>query len=101
MSGKQAETLAGTLLGEQETVTLEFLVGMCRVEKQWVVELVEYGALEPLDPAHSQWEFPAIVIKRVRMAARLRRDLELGPAGVALALDLLDQIDELRAKLGE
>lgn len=101
MIDKQAEALTGTLLGEEETVTLEFLAETCRVEKQWVVELIEYGALEPLDPERPQWEFPAVVIKRVRRAARLRRDLELGPAGVALVLDLLDQIEELRARLGE
>jgi len=35
----------------------------------------------------------------VRTAARLRRDLELDAAGIALALELLDEIDLLRARL--
>lgn len=99
MSTRQDEALTGIVLGDQETLTLETLAGLCTVEVDWVVELVEYGALEPLDPARRQWEFPAVVIKRVRTAARLRNDLELGPAGIALALDLLDQIESLRARL--
>ncbi|MFJ1256021.1 chaperone modulator CbpM [Cupriavidus sp. CuC1] len=32
-------------------------------------------------------------------AQRLTRDLELGAVGVALVLDLLDEIDSLRARL--
>lgn len=96
---ERREALIGVVLGEQETLTLETLAGLCTVEPDWVVELVEYGILEPLDPARRQWEFPAIVLKRVRTAARLRHDLELEPAGIALALDLLDQIDSLRARL--
>lgn len=99
MGSRQDETLTGVVLGEQETLTLESLAGLCTVETEWVVELVEYGALEPLDPTRGQWEFSALVLKRVRTAARLRHDLELGPAGIALALELLDQIDTLSARL--
>ena len=32
-------------------------------------------------------------------AARLRRDLELDPAGLALALELLDEIDALQQRV--
>ncbi|MGA7964348.1 MAG: chaperone modulator CbpM [Gammaproteobacteria bacterium] len=99
MSERQSEALTGIVLGEQETLTLESLAGLCTVETDWVVELVEYGALEPLDPTQPQWEFSAVVLRRVRIAARLRYDLELGPAGIALALDLLDEIEALRARL--
>jgi len=99
MSERQSESVSGIVLGERETLTLESLAGLCTVETDWVVELVEYGALEPLDPTRRQWEFSAVVLKRVRTAARLRRDLELGSAGIALALDLLDEIEALRARL--
>lgn len=99
MSERQEKTVTGIVLGEQETLTLEVLAGLCAVEARWVVELVEYGVLEPLDPTRREWEFSAVVLKRVRTAARLRYDLELGPAGIALTLDLLDQIEALRARL--
>ncbi|MGH8129060.1 MAG: chaperone modulator CbpM [Gammaproteobacteria bacterium] len=99
MSERNDQIVTGVVLGERETITLKTLAGLCAVETRWVVELVEQGALEPLDPAQSQWEFSAVVLKRVRTAAHLRHDLELNPAGIALALDLLDQIETLRAQL--
>lgn len=96
---KRGEALTGIVLGEHETLTLEALAGLCTVEPDWVLELVEYGVLEPLDPIGRQWEFSAVVLKRVKTAARLRHDLELGTAGIAVALDLLDEIEALRARL--
>ncbi len=39
------------------------------------------------------------LVSVLRRAQRLTRDLELGAVGVALVLDLLDEIDSLRARL--
>jgi len=38
-------------------------------------------------------------LQRARTALRLTHDLELNAPGAALVLDLLDQIDTLRARL--
>ena len=99
MSDGSRETIAGVVLGEQETVTLDELAGLCTVERRWVIALVEEGALEPLSPARDELSFPATALGRVRTAARLQRDLDLDVAGIALALDLLDEIELLRARL--
>jgi chaperone modulatory protein CbpM len=99
MSSGSKGVIAGVVLSEQETVTLDELAGLCTVERRWVVELVQQGALEPLGPAHDEWRFSATALGRVRTAARLHRDLDLDAAGIALALDLLDEIEVLRARL--
>ena len=99
MSQRHDDALTGIVIEEQKTIALDELAGMCTVETRWLVELVEQGALEPLDRTQSRWEFSAAVLKRVQTAAHLRRDLELNTAGIALALDLLDQIETLRARL--
>ncbi len=99
MNEKRSRVVAGVVLGEQETVTLEELAGLCTVERSWVVELVEQGVLEPITAGRDEWFFPAAMLGRVQTAARLRRDLELNAAGVALALDLLDEVESLRARL--
>jgi chaperone modulatory protein CbpM len=39
------------------------------------------------------------VLPRARTAVRLQRDLELSAAGTAVVLDLLAEIDSLRARL--
>jgi chaperone modulatory protein CbpM len=63
--------------------------------RAWVAE----GAFEPYGEAIQTWRFSGASLRRATRAQRLTRDLELNAAGVALALDLLDEIDSLRARL--
>lgn len=79
-------------------VSLEDLCRSCNVEVGWIVALVEHGAIEPQDH-DTQWQFSGHAVVRVAKAKRLERDLSLNPPGIALVLDLLDQIDELRSRL--
>jgi chaperone modulatory protein CbpM len=52
--------------------------------------------IEPVGQTRSGWQFTTLSIVRVAKAKRLERDLGLNLPGVALALDLLDQLDEMR-----
>lgn len=61
----------------------------------WVLE----GVIEPIGERPQDWRFPPPALRRARLAARLTQDLDLNPPGAALALDLLDQIAELKARL--
>ncbi len=47
----------------------------------------------------SQWRFPGVSVRRVRTVVRLQRDLGVNVAGAALAIELLDEINALRARL--
>ena len=47
----------------------------------------------------SDWKFTSLTIVRVAKARRLERDLDLNLPGLAVVLDLLDQIDDLRVQL--
>jgi chaperone modulatory protein CbpM len=47
----------------------------------------------------AQWRFSGSSLRRARLALRLSQDLEVNAPGVALALDLMDEIEELRARL--
>jgi len=55
--------------------------------------------LEPNGEQPREWRFTGPALRRARLALRLTRDLELNPPGVALALDLLDEIEALKARL--
>ncbi len=86
---------------EEEDLQLT-LVELCRVcrapEEQvrvWVVE----GVLTPIGAAPHEWRFTGASLRRARLAASLTRDLELNAPGVALALDLMDQIEALKSQL--
>ena len=72
----------------------------CAVQTEFVIELIEEGALAPLGgSAPSNWRFSAVQTRHVTVAARLQRDLGVNPAGAALALQLLDELETLRAQL--
>ncbi len=79
--------------------TLDELCRACNVEATWVIEMVEHGVLEPTGPSHAEWQFTSLSVVRVARARRLERDLSLNPPGVALALELLDEIEALRLRL--
>lgn len=61
----------------------------------WVVE----GVLTPHGAGPEQWRFAASALRRARLARSLAQDLEVNAPGVALALDLLDEIESLKASL--
>jgi len=79
--------------------TLSQLCHACGVESEQVVELVEEGVLEPIGTNRSRWRFSGISLERARTALRLQRDLGVNVAGAALALDLIEELDRLRAEL--
>ena len=96
--------LDGILLDEHAELTLNDLCRACSSSAEWIIELVEEGALEPIGVKsvsyqQTQWRFPANSLQRARRAMRLQRDLGINLAGVALALDLLDEIDALESRL--
>ena len=47
----------------------------------------------------SPWRFTGPAIRRLHRALNIQRDLNVNPASVALALELLDEIDQLRYRL--
>ncbi len=99
-SSQTTEILAATPLSG-ETLSLIELCRRLQVDADWVTELVHHGAIDPTDGAVGTWEFEAITVVRVARAKRLRQDLELTPAGVAVVLELLDQISDLRIQLAQ
>jgi chaperone modulatory protein CbpM len=95
----QKKTLSGIIIDEHTELTLNELSRACSSSAEWIIELVEQGTLEPISYQQTQWRFSGSSLQRARTAMRLQRDLGINLAGVALAIDLLDEIDELRARL--
>ena len=96
--------LNGILLDEQTELSLNELCCACSSSEEWIIELVEEGALEPVNLQttgyqQTQWRFSASSLQRARTAMRLQRDLSINLSGVALALDLLEEIETLEARL--
>jgi len=88
----------GELLHEELTYSLVELAHRSGVETHLIVEMVSHAILEPRGTDAVNWRFPAPTLARVRRAVRLRRDLELNWPGVCLAIELLDELAELRRR---
>ena len=91
--------LSGMLLDEQTELSLNELCRACSSSAEWVIALVEEGALEPIGYEQTRWRFTGTSLQRAHTAMRLQRDLGLNLAGIALALDLLDEMEAMRARL--
>lgn len=92
-------TVKGVILDEQPEMTLDELCLACRVEQTTVVELIEEGVVEPQNRGRTPWSFSRTALPYLIKALRLQRDFELNPAGVAFALDLLEEIEVLQNRL--
>ncbi len=94
----------------ERTMTVELLddgveltlVELCRASgtaeaqvRVWVVE----GVLSPRGASPEQWRFGAAALRRARLARTLAGELDVNAPGIALALDLLDEIEALKASL--
>ncbi len=64
----------------------------------FVIEIVEHGILEPRGRKPDDWLFDVQALAVARRALKLQRDLELEWGGVAIALDLLGEVESLRAE---
>lgn len=93
------ETVRGHLLDDNIELSIADLCSACSKDTAWVSALVEEGALEPVDVSEQHWRFTAVSLQRAHRAMRLERDLGVNLAGVALALELLEELELLRARL--
>ena len=93
------DILDGILLDEQTVLSLSDLCRACSSSAEWIIELVDEGVLEPIVYQQTQWRFTGLCLYKARTAKRLQHDLGLNLAGIALVLDLLDEIDRLKVRL--
>jgi chaperone modulatory protein CbpM len=99
MAGESRSKATPILLDERVRFTLVELCDICRVTADTVIEVVEEGILEPEGPDFRHWRFRAADLRRLQTALRLQRDLRVNLAGAALALQLLEEVEALRARL--
>ncbi|PPD49177.1 MAG: MerR family transcriptional regulator [Methylobacter sp.] len=88
----------GTII-EDDTLTLEQLCNACGAPTDWVISLVDESIIEPDGEEVHSWRFSGDSLVRVRSALSLERDLGVNLPGIALALDLMEELERLRAQI--
>jgi len=91
--------LTGEIFEEYTVLSVDELSRLCAVDRAYIVELVEEGVLSVATVEAEQWRFAGNALRRARTALRLQRDLEINLPGVALALELMEQIEAMRREL--
>jgi len=74
---------------------------LCReadITQDYVIEIVEHGIVEPKGRTPDDWLFDDQAPLLARRAAKLHQELELEWEGVALALELLQEVQQLRTE---
>ena len=99
MNSKKTKLLRGDLLDEDVEMTLAQLCQACELSEAQIIELVEQGVIDPLGQEPAEWRFVSVSLRRIRITRNLQRDLGVNAPGAALALELLEEIEELRARL--
>ena len=99
MTASEEPALPGAIFEESALLTVKDLSRMCAVDERHIVEYVEEGVLHVLEIDTTEWHFTGSALRRARLALRLERDLELNLAGVALALELMEELEHLRREL--
>lgn len=87
------------VLDDSMTLGVHEICTLCRVGVELVNEMVNEGVLVPEGTSPETWRFSAMAIRRIQITLRLQRDLRVNLPGAALALDLLDELEELRGRL--
>ena len=93
------DALTGEIFEEYAVLSVDELSRLCAVEPAYIVELVHEGVLSVTTVEAEQWRFAGTALRRARTALRLQRDLEINLPGVALALELMEELDALRREL--
>jgi chaperone modulatory protein CbpM len=99
MCNTNTQIMLGSAVAEEIQLSLSELCQACHVSEEHIIAWVDEGALEAIGNAPPEWRFTGPALRRGKLAVWLALDLEINLPGVALALDLLEEIATLQAQL--
>ena len=86
------------VVDEQRTFDLTHFAQICGQSPEWILQLIEFDILSaPAQP--QQYHFQGKDVIRARRAYRLQRDFDASLSAVAVMLDLIDEVHQLRRKI--
>jgi chaperone modulatory protein CbpM len=83
--------LTGVLIDEETVFTIEEICQRFDIDRELIHAMIEYGLI--------QADLDLYAIQRIQSALRLQRDLEINLPGIALAFELMDELEQLKTEL--
>jgi chaperone modulatory protein CbpM len=99
MTQTQITWIEGSVVEDEIHMSIVEISQAIRAPEELIMSWVSEGVLSPAGSSPQDWRFSGDSLQRAKTAAHLTHDLELNTSGVALALDLLDEISRLRSQL--
>lgn len=92
------DVLIGSLM-EDSWLTLEQAAMACSVEPDWLLRHIQEGLFPHAESVAGVWRFSAASILRAERMRDLEQNFEAVPELAALMADLLEELDQLRARV--
>lgn len=73
----------------------ELCVASCLPELV-IVQIIEHGIVEPEGETAAEWVFDMAMLISIKQAYRLHRELAVDWPGIAVAMDLLEQLESVK-----
>jgi chaperone modulatory protein CbpM len=83
---------------QESWLTVNEICEICHISTDVVEELIAFEIIHPKRTTQDELVFDMHDLQRVKSALRLQHDLEINLAGIAVVLDLLDELHELRER---
>lgn len=96
MNTTNIQIIEGSIVENEIHMTITELCHATNVAEEHVMAWVNEGILNPTGHSPDDWRFSGNSLRRALQALRLSRDLEINTPGVAMVLDLLDEITRLQ-----
>lgn len=95
----KSSVITGVVLSETTTFSAVEVCERFHIPNELLLEMIEQGLFHQQPSEAKQLALNLHDLQRIETAIRLHRDLEVNLPGVALALDLLDELQQLRKEL--
>lgn len=82
----------------RENLSLTELCEITLMPRNIIIEIIEHGIIEPLGVEPDSWQFDIQMLYTTRKALRLQRDLEIDWSGIAFAISLIEELEQLRGE---
>jgi len=83
---------------ETHYFSFEELCDVTELSSHIIIEVVEHGIVEPEGNDPETWSFDMQMVTVTKKACRLHNDLGIDWSGIALAISLLDEVEQLRSE---
>ena len=79
-------------------ITLMELCKATQLSAETLIDFVDEGIIEPIDNLGDNWSFNRHAIAIAGKATRLHQDLDIDWPGIAFAISLLEELEQLRTE---